>query len=350
MSRRAREPEVDVVVAGGGPVGLAVAIEARLAGLSVVVVEPREAPIDKACGEGLMPGAVAALARLGVHPEGHPIAGITYVAGRRRADHAFRGGPGLGVRRTSLHAAIHQRARDLGAEFLVAKVGAVGQDEHSVTAAGVTARWLMACDGLHSPIRRATGLEIAAHGSGRRFGVRRHFALAPWSDRVEVHWGRSVEAYVTPVGEHSVGVALLGPPPHDFGAALEEFPGLRARLANAQVLGPTLGAGPMLQRTSARTRGRVRLVGDAAGYVDALTGEGIRVGLAQAAAAVGTLHPEVARSAASYEREWEAATRDYRVITKALLVASRSPLRRGIVPASAAIPRLYGGIVERLAR
>ena len=59
-------PDVDVLVAGGGPVGLAVAIEARLAGLRTVVVEPRATPIDKACGEGLMPGAVADLAALGV--------------------------------------------------------------------------------------------------------------------------------------------------------------------------------------------------------------------------------------------------------------------------------------------
>ena len=53
--------DVDVAVVGAGPIGLAAAIEARLAGLSAVVIEPRSFPIDKACGEGLMPGAVAAL-------------------------------------------------------------------------------------------------------------------------------------------------------------------------------------------------------------------------------------------------------------------------------------------------
>ena len=60
--------DVDVLVVGGGPVGLAAAIEARLAGLSVVVVEPRVGAIDKACGEGLMPGTLTALARVGVDP------------------------------------------------------------------------------------------------------------------------------------------------------------------------------------------------------------------------------------------------------------------------------------------
>ena len=74
--------DVDVLVAGGGPVGLAAAIRARAAGLSVVVVDPRTDPVDKACGEGLMPGAVAELAGLGVDPRGHDIAGIRYLDGR----------------------------------------------------------------------------------------------------------------------------------------------------------------------------------------------------------------------------------------------------------------------------
>ena len=56
----------DLLVAGGGPVGLATALYAARAGLDVAVVEPRDGAIDKACGEGLMPGAVAALADLGV--------------------------------------------------------------------------------------------------------------------------------------------------------------------------------------------------------------------------------------------------------------------------------------------
>ena len=69
---------IDLLIAGGGPVGLAAAIEARLLGLTVAVIEPRNAPIDKACGEGLMPGAVSLLAGLGVQPVGHPFAGIGY--------------------------------------------------------------------------------------------------------------------------------------------------------------------------------------------------------------------------------------------------------------------------------
>ena len=59
---------IDVLVVGAGPAGLATAISCAQAGLSVTVAEPRTGPIDKACGEGLMPAAVARLAALGVHP------------------------------------------------------------------------------------------------------------------------------------------------------------------------------------------------------------------------------------------------------------------------------------------
>lgn len=344
-------PDVDLLVAGGGPVGLAVAIEGRLAGLRVVVVEPRSTPIDKACGEGLMPGAVAALARLGVHPEGHTLTGIRYISGDRAADHLFARSTGLGVRRTTLHLALAIRAEELGVEVVPGKVDTLAQDDGSVTAAGIRASWLMACDGLHSTVRRQVGLSRPRHArDDRRYGVRRHYQVAPWTDLVEVHWGRHVEAYVTPVADDVVGVAMLGPSHHDYERSLDGFPDLRRRLGAAETVGPPRGAGPLLQKTLHRTEGRVRLVGDASGYVDALTGEGVRVGLAQAAAAVRTLDDDVGRSNAAYEKSWTAATRDYRMLTSGLVAAATSPLRRSIVPIAASMPGLYGGIVERLAR
>ncbi|WP_182111280.1 NAD(P)/FAD-dependent oxidoreductase [Actinotalea sp. JY-7876] len=337
-------PATDVLVVGGGPVGLAAAIEARLAGYDVVVLEPREGDIDKACGEGLMPGTLRALTRLGVDPGGHVIAGISYRAPARHVDHRFRSGPGRGVRRTTLHAALRERAAGLGIDVRHARVTALEQDEDAVRAAGVTARWLLACDGLHSTVRRLVGLEVPGRGR-RRYGLRRHFRLAPWTDLVEVHWSRTAEAYVTPVADDLVGIALLGPQGMSFEAALAGFPELSARLAAAPAAGSVRGAGPLRQQAARRAAGRVRLVGDASGYVDALTGEGLRVGLAQARAAVLTLEDPGA-----YERAWSDATRDYRVLTGGLVAWATSPLRPGIVPVSAGIPALFGALVERIAR
>lgn len=339
--------DVDVLVVGGGPVGLAAAIEARLAGRDVVVLEPRATPVDKACGEGLMPGTVRALARLGVDPAGWELRGIAYRSGAGRGvDHAFRSGPGRGVRRTTLHAALAARAAELGVPVVPGRVTRVDQDDGSVTAGGVRARWLLAADGLHSTVRRAVGLEARpAAARRRRYGIRRHLALAPWSDLVEVHWGPRAEAYVTPVAAGVVGVAVLGPPRTDWDAAVGAIPALAERLAGAPAVGATLGAGPLRQRTTARTAGRVLLVGDASGYVDALTGEGLRVGLAQARAAVATLGDP-----AAYERAWRAVTRDYRALTGALVAWASSPARGAVVPVAAAAPWCYGGVVERLAR
>ena len=338
--------DVDVLVVGGGPVGLASAIEARLAGLTVALVEPRDGDVDKACGEGLMPGALPLLARLGVDPDGMPLRGVSYRTETRRADHLFRSGEGRGVRRTTLHRALADRATELGITRVAARVEAVQQTDSTVTAAGLTARYLLACDGLHSSVRRQVGLERAVRGS-RRFGLRRHFAVAPWNDLIEVHWTREAEVYITPIAPDLTGVAVLGPPRTDFDTAVEEVSELAERLAGVDAVTEVRGAGPFRQRAKARTAGRVLLVGDASGYVDAITGEGLRLGFEQAAVAVAAVADD---TPTRYEREWRRVTRDFRVLTHGLVAAAGSPLRDGIVPAASALPGLYGAIVERLAR
>lgn len=338
---------LDVLVAGGGPVGLAAAIEAHLAGLSVVVCEPRPTPVDKACGEGLMPGAVRALGRLDVRPAGRPFAGIRYVDTGRSVDHRFRAGEGLGVRRTVLHAALAERASGLGIDIRPVRVEAIRQDgEGVVTSDGARARWMFACDGLHSEVRRRLGL---LRGTTRppRFGLRRHVHVTPWSDLVEVHWTPAGEIYVTPVADDLVGVAVLGARGVDYASVLAQAPAIRDRVAGAAVGSMLRGAGPLRQTSSRRTAGRILLVGDAAGYVDALTGEGIRLGLDQARAAVAAV---IAGRPGDYERAWRRITRDYRLLTSALVAAASRPLsRRLVVPAAARLPHLYGAIVDRLA-
>src|ERR1700749_4617629 len=200
--------DADLLIAGGGPAGLASAINARQQGLSVIVAEPRANPIDKACGEGLMPGGLAELVTLGVDPAGMPLRGIAYLNEHRRAEAPFRSGPGRGVRRTTLHAALASRAKEQDTEWISTRITGVDQDAHGVTAAGIRAKWLIAADGLHSAVRRAVGIN-AVPGTPRRYGVRRHYRVPAWSEFIEVHWSRWGEAYVTPVEPDLVGVAIL---------------------------------------------------------------------------------------------------------------------------------------------
>jgi flavin-dependent dehydrogenase len=340
---------LDLIVVGAGPAGLASALNAVAAGLEVAVFDPRPSPIDKACGEGLMPGAVAELQRLGVSPGGRPFRGIRYLDGRRQAEARFARGSGLGVRRIELQAALIAALAGHGVTVTPTRIGPISQDAHSVTAGGVTGRYLIAADGLHSPLRRQLRLDMSASGP-QRWGLRQHYVYAPWTDFVEVHWAADREAYVTPVADHLVGVALLGPTRAPFGEQLRAFPALRARLTEYPDRAATevRGAGPLRQRTRARVAGRVLLVGDAAGYVDALTGEGIAVSLACARAAVDCIRADDPHR---YEERWLTLTRRYRTITETLLWARRRPvLARRITPAASRLPGVFGVLVDQLAR
>jgi flavin-dependent dehydrogenase len=337
---------IDLLVVGGGPAGLATAINGAKAGLEVVVVERRSGPIDKACGEGLMPHTLRHLEGLGVYPYGKPFRGIRYRDGNRYVDAPFRHGAGRGVRRTVLHGALLDAAASAGVRICHDEVGEISQDATSVRAGQWQARYLAAADGLHSPIRRSLGLERPSPGA-RRWGIRRHVQTAPWSDYVEVHWAPGAEAYVTPIADDCVGVAVLKSRRGGFDSHLAEFPDLRGRIEGLPHE-PDRAAGPLRQRVSSRAAGRVLLVGDAAGYVDALTGEGL--GLAFGAAEL-LVKAVVAERPDTYDRQWRQLTRRYRMLTAALLQASAfPPVRERIVPAAAAMPTVFAGVVNLLAQ
>jgi len=220
----------------------------------------------------------------------------------------------------------------------------------------VEARMLVAADGLGSPLRRAEGLEVDADGP-RRFGLRQHFRMAPWSPFVEVHFANGVEAYVTPAGARRVGLAFLWEDGGvtgrvGFDTLLARFPRLEARLRGMTPDSQVRGAGPLARVARARVADRFALVGDAAGYVDALTGEGLSLAFA-CAESLGTLLPDaLARGAGvealrPYERAFQRVFRKYSWTTRALLTLARRPrLRRPVVKALEKSPWLF----ERLLR
>lgn len=337
MSAQLPAGKPDVVIAGGGPTGLATAIAARLRGLNVLVVEPREGVIDKACGEGIMPAGVAVLRELGVRVPGRPFEGIRYVCGDVTAEGSFRGERGLGVRRLALHEALRERADSLGVRRQIGAITSLEAFE------SYGARWLVGADGLHSKVRALAGAELPPRRSPR-FGMRRHFRIAPWSDRVEVHFAPGVEAYVTPVGDDVVGIAFLFEGKGRWLDLLARFPVLARRIVGAEPASELRGGGPFEQRVSRRVRGNVLLVGDAAGYLDPLTGEGVALGMAtavEAARAIADGEPQ------RYEARWRALTRRHFVLTSALLEVVRRPLfHRPFVVAARALPSMFDAVLS----
>jgi flavin-dependent dehydrogenase len=388
---------IDVLVVGGGPIGLATAIRCAQQGLSVTVAEPRTAPVDKACGEGVLPAAVGRLAALGVVPDGHPLRGIRYLDARHQADAPFRHGHGLGVRRTVLHGALAERAAALGIAVIPQRVSGFDRFDGHVAAAGIEARYLVAADGLHSTIRRAleretaagtgtarngsprngtvsdgavgngaVGVRAARHPAPPRYGLRKHYRIPPWTDLVEVYWSASAEAYVTPVAPDTVGVALLFAKPSraaasagngsgdalgtdgDYAGRLAAFPSLLERLGDAPPASEVRGAGPLRHDVARRVYGRVLLVGDASGYLDALTGEGIGVGLAQADALA---HCLAADRPEEYERAWRRVSAPAWRFTAGVLWSRNQPLLGPrIVPTAQRLPWLLSALVNYAAR
>lgn len=336
--------DVDVLIAGAGPVGLYCAIAAARSGFSVVVADPRAQPIDKACGEGLMPSGLNSLLALGIDPAGHPLRGITYVADGQRVSHTFRSSIGRGVRRTVLVPELLRVAESEGVKVVPSRVSDIRQFPDHVWTPDLTATWLIAADGLHSRIRDTLGLTVTSSGAPR-YGLRRHYAVEPWSDKVQVHWGEHSEAYVTPVGDNQVGIALLGPRGMRLDQELQSYPELLSRLGNAEG-SPVRGAGPLRVGSRRRRDNRVFLVGDSAGYVDALTGEGLTSGFAQAEALARCLaqgRPD------HYEAEWTRVTRRRDLFTRGVLALATSRARSHVVPLARRAPWLFGLAVEAAA-
>jgi flavin-dependent dehydrogenase len=259
---------VDLFVIGGGPAGLATAITACRKGLTVVVADGSTPPIDKPCGEGLMPETRRALRDLGIEvteTAGFALRGIRFLAAGAATEAEFPEGEGLGVRRTTLHEALMIAAERAGAKLLW-KTPVVGIGARGVHLADrfVASRWIVGADGSGSRVRKWSGLEGVKKESAR-FAARRHYRVKPWTKFMEIYWGKARQAYVTPVSRHEVCVAVLAETRQEteFEAALEKLPEIAVRLSGGEVSSRERGAITQMRRLRRVTVGNVVLVGDA---------------------------------------------------------------------------------------
>jgi flavin-dependent dehydrogenase len=337
----------DVFVAGGGPAGLAVAIAARQRGFRVTVADYQQPPIDKACGEGLMPEGVEALRQLGVcipPSVSYPFQGIRFIGAEHRVDARFPSGHGLAVRRTILHSLLLDRATELGVAFRW-RTSVTALHDIGILAGGdsIQAKWIIGADGSASMIRRLAGLGRWMFNS-RRFGFRRHFRVAPWSGYTEVYWGKGCQAYVTPVGPQEVSVAVLSRDPRlRVNQIVEQIPELGSRLQGAEATTTERGAISGNSALWRVYRGRVILAGDASGTVDAITGDGLSVSFRQALALASALETGYLSSYATAHRRL--AMRPL-VMSSLLLSLDRYPwLRKRVLRVLAGDPRFFEGLL-----
>lgn len=362
MSRLSSE-HVDVLVVGAGPAGLSAAIVMAEHGFSVLVCERDPLPVEKVCGEGLLPETLRCLDVLGVRRhlaslDHYPFAGIRFRSpGGYLADARFAEGPGWGTNRRVLSEAFRRRAGELAKlrvqDRAPVRLGEARPDGIAAVVRDrtVTARLVVGADGLRSAVRTWAG--ITEHTPGpHRLGARQHFACAPWSEFVEVTVADGVEAYVTPSSPSAINVAFLWDPARyraEGGAALipsllRAFPDIAQRLRSAEPLDAGRGTGPLRRKVSAVVSDGTALIGDAAGYYDACTGEGIGQAIAQALSFTQTVVPCLRacagvprrRDLAPYARAHRRITRHYTRATRVMMFAQRRPSRSDRVTRAAA--------------
>ena len=364
------------VVVGAGPSGAATALFLSRAGHSVTVLDRANFPRDKACGEGLMPPGVSVLRRLRVLDEvldtqAPRIRGVMYTHGPGTPS-AYAPFPaptdggeqwGLGVRRTIFDAVLVDALRREPGVTLVEGVRATGilRDASNLVTGVTTDRGpvvadaVIAADGLHSPIRAAAGWTGAMGGRGR-YGLAGHWRLDVRDlDRIIVTFAAGQEWYQAPVGPELLlvsslaGRSRIGATARNYEAAAQAaLPALRG----ATLAGRPLAAGRFRQHPRTVAADGLFLVGDAAGYDDPTTGEGIGIGLLLAERLglhiASALSGEVDRdtAAARYRRDHARLWRNRnRVTALALAMAQRPWLSRRAVARAADRPQALGALL-----
>jgi flavin-dependent dehydrogenase len=283
----------------------------------------------------MMPDSRLAAARLGIElPDslGYEFRGIRFHGAGRQVESNFPRGRGMGVRRTALHAVLVRAAEQAGVELRwdspVADIGKIG------------ARWIVGADGASSRVRRWAELDACVRNS-RRYAYRQHFAIAPWTDCMEVYWGEGCQIYVTPVAVGEVCVALISRDPHlRLEDALQlHFPGLHQRLEGAATASRERGSVTATVTLRTVARGNVALIGDASGSVDAITGEGLCLSFRQAEALAKAM---VKGNLSGYNRAHPRISLRTHLMAQGMLLLDRgSGIRRCVLGTMSAQPWIF---------
>jgi flavin-dependent dehydrogenase len=353
------DTEPDLYIVGGGPAGLACAIAAAQRGLAVEVADGMVPPIDKACGEGLMPDTLEALTSLGVDlsgTESFSFRGIRFLGAEESeapvsTEASFPIGHGIGMHRRLLHQRLIDRATALGVRLnwqtMVQGIESSKGDARSDVRTNrhtVRPRFIVGADGHQSRVRGWAGLD-RAKTSARRIGLRQHFAIEPWADRVEVYWSDHGQAYVTPISSQEICVAFVASHKFDDAPrALRHFPQLEQRLRLALPTDQPRGSITLSRKLHRVTCGNIALIGDASGSVDAVTGEGLGLCFRQAIALGEALE---SGDLDHYQRAHRALLRLPYLMARSMILLDRTPvLRKGTLKLLQSQPWIFQRLLQ----
>jgi menaquinone-9 beta-reductase len=289
----------DVAVIGGSLAGGATALHLAKSGYRVILLERSASYQRKACGEGLFPRGVRELSRLGLLEEvrrfAAPLVGVRFLAGPARVEARFAGlgWSALGVERSRLDPLLLERVHVAGVEVRrgVAMRSLIFSGDSiagvRTNQGDIRARFVVGADGVGSRVRRQAGLD--RHRRSNRYGISAHIQLECDPEPfIDVHFRGGYEVYVTPVGRRMINLAilldkrLLSPRPgtlHDWFTRIvdREFGSVFRSIVDG-----ARAAGPFGRACTRPWRGNIALVGDAAGFLDAISGEGMSSALISA--------------------------------------------------------------------
>ena len=337
----------DVLIVGASIAGAATAIHLSRLGHSVELIDKASFPRRKPCGEGLFSPGVAELEALGILPSLLPWTQV--LSGLRLS---FRGHtvdapigdvnrPVLGVERRILDGALVEATHESGVSTRLG-VTALGLVENDRQYAGVetdqgplAARVIVAADGAQSRLRRQAGIDLATRRG--RYGISGHFEVPePPAPRVEVHIRAGYEVYVTPVGGRLVSIAVLLGRERSrslggnlTGAYREMTEESEALPAGSVLVDAPMAAGPFPAQARRAWRSNLVLAGDAAGFFDGVTGDGMSLALVSARMCAGAVHEFLttgdSASFAAYARKRRALVRNPRLLGTLVLSLAVHP-------------------------
>ena len=320
----------EVLVIGAGPAGIASAIAARLKGFEVAVADFRRPPVEKACGEGLLPEGVEALRRLGVHftsADSQPFYGLCFRDNLTSVSAFFPEGHAFGVRRTILNRLLLARAEEVGVKFhWGSRLTHLSGHTARLNDELFRFRWLVGADGFNSQVRKLAGFNAFAWYQTSRLGFRRHFAAPAWSQMAEMFWGDGYQIVVTPTAVNEICLSLFtSHAGMRIADAVASFPELASRLRGVAPTDAELGCITSLRNSKIAARGHIALVGDASCTVDGIAGIGLTLAVRQAHPLAEALSSgDLSTYAAAHHR----ITQNARRMTGLLLLMSRRPWLR----------------------